>query len=466
MTAFLCLTNIAVLAQREHGMGCVYDLEIDGKVPQRPQLLSRDYTNLPRQFSLKKYAPIPKSQGSYSTCSSWATTYAARTIAEAINNDWNNTDSITKEAFAPIFIYKQVEPYGECQKGSSIARSLQLLKEKGAPKLNSFSVLCADYIPDSLYVEAANYRIDDYTSLFNDYIDSGNKVLLTKKALVEGHPVVMAIKSYNSFDNIYKSDMWNGLQDSLVGGHAMCIVGYDDDNYGGAFEIMNSWGTYWANGGYVWVKYDDFCKNVELAYDVYVKRKEKPQPVPIQKKYTMDGEMALAILQGSAVLLVQYSEANGIPHYIPTEELLSGSKFGLYVNNQEPAWVYAIASDLHNNVTKLFPYADNISAYMNYSQNNIYIPDEEHEFVLDATAGTDYFCVLFSKEELDINNIVAQMKISEGTFYKKLSKVLGDKLVPQNEVQHDKNSISFRAKSDHTVVPLVVEIFHKDINVK
>ena len=467
-TVLFCLTNIAVLAQREHGMGCVYDSETDGKVSQRPQLLTREYADLPRKYSLKKYAPIPKGQGGYGTCTSWATTYAARTIAEAINNEWDNTDSITKEAFAPIFIYKQVQPYGECQEGSSVAKSLQLLKEKGAPKLKSFSVLCADYIPDSLYAEAAKYRIEDYTSLFNDYKDSGNKILLTKKALAEGHPVVMAINCYNSFDVIYKSDIWNGLQDSLIGGHAMCVVGYDDDKYGGAFEIMNSWGIYWANSGYVWVKYDDYSKNVKYAYDVYVKRKENPQPipVPIQKKYTISGQMALAILQGSAVLPVLYSETNGMPHYIPTEELLSGSKFGLYVNNKEPAWVYAIASDLQNNVSKLFPYADNISAYMNYLQNNIYLPGEEHEFKLDMTAGTDYFCVLFAKEELDINSIVAQLKNEEGTIYQKLSKVLGNKLVSQNEIQYDRSSISFNAKSDNTVVPLVIEIAHKDINVK
>ena len=34
-----------------------------------------------------------------------------------------------------------------------------------------------------------------------------------------------------------------------VGGHAMCVVGYDGDN----FEIVNSWGTGWRNGGFAWL---------------------------------------------------------------------------------------------------------------------------------------------------------------------------------------------------------------------
>jgi C1A family cysteine protease len=37
----------------------------------------------------------------------------------------------------------------------------------------------------------------------------------------------------------------------------MCIVGFDDTKFGGAFEIANSWGDDWANGGFIWIRYDD-----------------------------------------------------------------------------------------------------------------------------------------------------------------------------------------------------------------
>ncbi len=50
------------------------------------------------------------------------------------------------------------------------------------------------------------------------------------------------------------------------GGHAQCVVGYDDRKYGGAFLIMNSWGPQWGNNGFAWVRYRDFKYFVREAY--------------------------------------------------------------------------------------------------------------------------------------------------------------------------------------------------------
>ncbi|MBO4661334.1 MAG: C1 family peptidase [Bacteroidaceae bacterium] len=268
--ALMMVASISVNAQRQQGLGCVYKSEVDGKVPLRPQLMTRDYMVLPKAYSLKKYCPTPKSQGPHGTCTAWSTTYAARTMCEAISNGWTNKDTITKEAFSPIFIYKQLNREPECQNGTSIAEALWLLKSKGAPKLRSFDVLCADYIPNNLYTEASNYKIDDYTALFN--IFSGyvpDKISSVKKALAENHPVVIAMDVCESFDIYNGGDLWNGVKGVDCGGHAMCVIGYDDDKYGGAFEIMNSWGTWWADSGYVWIKYEDFRESVYYAYDIY-----------------------------------------------------------------------------------------------------------------------------------------------------------------------------------------------------
>ena len=416
LAIFICITTGA----QQQGVGCVYEPEIDGKVPFSPRLMTRDYTALPKAYSLKQYCPTPKSQGAHGTCTAWSTTYAARTICEAVSYGWNNQDTITKEAFAPIFVYKQIVNSADCQNGSSVASALGLLQSKGAPKLTSFNVLCADYIPNQLYSEASNHRIDGYSSLFNSYSsDAYDKVQRTKKALSEGHPVVMAMDVYESFDTLCHVECWNGLKGVSRGGHAMCVIGYDDDKYGGAFEVMNSWGTGWGAKGYFWIKYEDYKSNVKYAYDVYVKKKVQPQPVPkptpqptpqpvptpIQKKYSMAGNMYIVERDGGGTPQVAIDEKGDIPYYFLAEYNPSGKKFRLVVSNHEPAWVYVIASDLQNQVTKLFPYADNISAYLNYKENNIAIPDETHEFELDATPGTDYFCVLYSQHVLYWNNL-------------------------------------------------------------
>ena len=450
-------------------LGCVYKPEIDGKVPLRPQLMTRAYTVLPSKYSLKQYCPSPGDQDIYGTCTAWSTTYAARTMCEAISNGWTDKELITKEAFAPIFIYKQLSSKSDCQEGTSPAEALELLKKKGAPKLRSFNVRCADYIPNNLYTEAIDYKIDDYTTLFNTYAgDNTGQVVAVKKALAEEHPVVIIQKVYSSFSVFNGKDLWNGVLDELRGNHAMCVVGYDDDKYGGAFEILNSWGTDWANKGFIWVKYDDFCKNTVCAYDVYLKKKEQPKPTPTptpQKKYSMSGDMWIVERDGGETPMVINNDDGVIPYYLMAEDYMSGKRFRLVISNHEPAWVYVIASDLKNQVTKLFPYADNVSAYLNYSENDIALPDETHEFELDTTPGTDYFCVLYSQEELNINSIVKQIQSADGTFYQKLRKVLGNAMASKEDVRYVQNDIGFSAKTSKPIVPLVVEITHKAVNV-
>jgi C1A family cysteine protease len=41
--------------------------------------------------------------------------------------------------------------------------------------------------------------------------------------------------------------------DSVVGGHAICIVGYDDRKR--LFKFENSWGPHWGDHGYGFVSY-------------------------------------------------------------------------------------------------------------------------------------------------------------------------------------------------------------------
>lgn len=77
-----------------------------------------------------------------------------------------------------------------------------------------------------------------------------------------------AYTTYFHSDSYYRSSTasyyYNGASQP---NHAVCIVGWDDgypaSNFAtappgnGAFLIRNSWGTYWASGGYAWISYYD-----------------------------------------------------------------------------------------------------------------------------------------------------------------------------------------------------------------
>ena len=52
----------------------------------------------------------------------------------------------------------------------------------------------------------------------------------------------------------YDSDFWNGSTN--YGGHAVAVVGWDKEG----LLIKNSWGTYWGQGGYTILPYQQFDK--------------------------------------------------------------------------------------------------------------------------------------------------------------------------------------------------------------
>ena len=61
-----------------------------------------------------------------------------------------------------------------------------------------------------------------------------------------------------------------GQGDSLVGGHAVLAVGFDDQKKigkeKGALLIRNSWGTTWGDGGYGWLPYKYVLDRIALDF--------------------------------------------------------------------------------------------------------------------------------------------------------------------------------------------------------
>ena len=80
-----------------------------------------------------------------------------------------------------------------------------------------------------------------------------------KDYLASGYAIYFAI----DVDNLttMQNSVWNGPFDgSAPGGHAMVIVGYDDNlaytGGTGAFKVLNSWGTTWGANGFFWLTYN------------------------------------------------------------------------------------------------------------------------------------------------------------------------------------------------------------------
>jgi len=82
---------------------------------------------------------------------------------------------------------------------------------------------------------------------------------------MHGNPVLIGMDISNAFQSakvVYEPDSIS------LGGHAMTIIGYDDDKYDGAFEVINSWGEDWGNEGYMWIRYKDFAESVRYGFEL------------------------------------------------------------------------------------------------------------------------------------------------------------------------------------------------------
>lgn len=280
------------------------------------------------------------------------------------------------------------------------------------------------------------------------------KVSVIKKAISQKQPVVIAMHISPSFNTA--KDVWDGNTWGRDGYHAMCVVGYDDNKYGGAFLIMNSWGSKWGNNGFIWVRYADFCRTVDQAYTGFL----PSSPSPIDNKNTLSGELAIKLSTG-ADMQGKLAVNGDYPHYEMSGSYISGTRYRLIITNNEPAFVYVIGDDLSSNTSIVFPPREDVSPALTYKQCHVAIPNEQWYIEMDNTRGKDYVCVLYSKKELDIKSIVKQIKNGNGTFYQKVQSALGQDIVPKSDLKLTDGKITFNASSKASVVPIIAEINHQ-----
>ena len=98
MLLILIAINYILLAQEIKFRGLVFDDAGYEKVLKKAKL-TRGLESLAAAFSLKMYAPYPRSQGEHSRCTAWASAYCGRTILEAVKNEWSDRKYITDNAY-------------------------------------------------------------------------------------------------------------------------------------------------------------------------------------------------------------------------------------------------------------------------------------------------------------------------------------------------------------------------------
>jgi hypothetical protein len=521
-------------------MGEVIDLELISKTPQKVRVSERSFRGLPTSYSLEKYTPTPGDQGDYGTCTAWANGYGVATILYAITHDLTDKTLINKYAFSPTFLYEQIKDSKDykCQFGSSIINALIMLMDKGDATLRTIPYKCGSTISEVALNEAINYKIADASFLFaakgyskdDAYLKTKDESIeLAKKALTEGSPISVSFTLPQSFLNI-KSAVWNpDARETSVdtawkhNKHAMCVIGYDDNKAGGAFQVLNSWGADWADHGTIWIKYDDFVSWCNYAIQTFAspytkvpdERKEEPKPAPVppappvpdpkpipapvpdpkpvpvpdpkptpapvpDPKPTpapvavtgLSGSIEFKLNSGTDMPVNRISSRNLVVEeekaakedlvaYTMMESYTSGTKFRFYMNIDKEAYIYAFATDLSGKINKILPFDDMTSTHVG-ANTVVAFPSDTKIIKMDENKGIDYLLILYSKEKLNMDEMINTMGNKQGGLSAKIMAALGNKLIKKEDISYTGTQVGFEVKANTigTVVPLMVEIKH------
>jgi len=451
---FLVIPMI-VNGQKKFAKGLLFDEKAYNSTPVKANLTRGDYTNIPSSFSLKQYCPKPGNQLQLHTSAAWAVTWGARTILDAKSRGLTDKTEITRNAFAPSFTYAlstQLEDK-TCTQGTTLEKTLEIMKTMGTPRYVDFLEFCPKTIPESTKTKAEESKITDYVRLFKDDDPDKTKLESVKRSLAEGLPVVIGMECPNSFH--FAEEFWQPREqkEENLEGHAMCIIGYDDSKYGGAFEAMNSWGSSWGNDGFIWIRYEEFLEFVSTAYEIFIIGQDN------ESQAGFSGEISCKLLDGNDMSII-LTDVYG--YYKTTMPYPSGTGFRIFIKNNQTAYVYVLGTDLTGTYFTLFPNSVDVSPILNYKGTSIALPGEKKYIRMDRTPGKDFLAILYSKEELDYIKIKSRLEKSEGRIDERINKVLKKQVVSNTNINWSFDKIKFEGEGEgKTIVPVFVEIEHQ-----
>jgi C1A family cysteine protease len=240
-------------------LGCLKDPTDSRDIPMR---LVLPVFAVPLSFDFTKLMSPVRNQGREGTCVAFASVSGVKEFQDKkeyhklirlsprfLYNLCKKFDGIPfEDGTYPRIAMKVLLNYGVCHESFwpylSNKKSLPL---KGADK------------------DALKFKIKAYARL--------KSLIEMKRSLLINGPFIAGVKVYKSWFN--KRVERSGFipmpkrNERLMGGHAICIVGYDDKLK--IFKFKNSWGAKWADQGYGYLPYGymkEYCSDAWSATDL------------------------------------------------------------------------------------------------------------------------------------------------------------------------------------------------------
>ena len=405
---------------------------------------------LPERVSLEQYCPDRKNQGKQGSCVGWSSGYAARTILEAraTGKDPNQV------AFSPASLYNQIS-LPNCQ-GAYIINAMKTMKTTGLLPWSDLPYdenSCDVELSRAGYQKAANYRMRGFNRLTPGGDPRGVDLLAIKQNLAQGAPVVIGMMVGGTFMNrMQGKESWRPSRTdygmSGFGGHAMCVIGYDDYKDGGSFQIMNSWGKEWGRDGIAWVSYSDFKHFTKEAYGLYPMGNANSE----QAAYFNASFGLINQSNNQEIMLKQES-----PFFFSTKNAIAKlSKFKIEVTNNEACYTYIFGQETDGSSYVLFPYTKKHSPYCGITGTRLFPKDASLQ--ADEIGNRDYFAIVVSNKPLDYEQYNQVINGGRGGNYlQKIYNAFGNEFDSnaQVKVKNGQISVVTDANNDKLVVLVI-----------
>lgn len=260
----------------------------DRKYGWRPDLPdTRDYKYaaparilraLPPSVDLRPGCPPIQNQGSLGSCT-------ANAIGAAHQFGQRLQGAVNEIVPSRLFIYyceREMEGTISYDAGAYIRDGMKCVADRGVchePDWPYDPDKFAQRPPVPCFTDAQIHQVTSYWSVRQNLEQ-------LKACLADGYPIVFGFTVYDSFESEYVAQHGDapmpGESDSVVGGHAVLCVGYDDATQ--RFLVRNSWGTTWGKDGYFTLPYE-YLTNPDLSADFWTIRmvevdNEEPAPQP------------------------------------------------------------------------------------------------------------------------------------------------------------------------------------------
>jgi hypothetical protein len=281
-------------------------------------------------------------------------------------------------------------------------------------------------------------------------------MLAMKQNLAQGAPVVIGMMVGGSFmQDMMGKKVWIPTRDDYdmagFGGHAMCVIGYDDFLEGGSFQIMNSWGEEWGEKGLAWIRYKDFEVFAKEAYGTY-----PMGSASAPKSDKLDVQIGLINNSSNQNIALSQKEDNV---FETSEPIHVGDKFKMEVTNSLDCYTYIFGQETDGSSYVLFPYTPKHSPYCGITGTRLFPKD--YSMQADDKGSKDLIAVVVTKTAIDYKELNDAINKGKGSYGAKVNAAIADMQIEDVQFKTS-DRVSFQcAPNGKNAVAVIVEIDKK-----